>query len=144
MTGAAQRQGEPGARLDRLLAGDTAALARAISVLEAGGARASALSRQLQPHTGRAHVIAFTGPPGTGKSTLLSAYISVLRAREERVAVLAVDPTKRIALVKALAALAALPEPRTSSPADRITNPVRVRPVLHPPSPPITDSPGPL
>jgi len=77
----------------RLRAGDRATLARAISLLESGGEKAAALARRLQPHAGRAQVIAFTGPPGAGKSTLLSAYISLLRARDEAVAVLAVDPT---------------------------------------------------
>ena len=77
----------------RLRAGDRATLARAISLLESGGEKAAALARRLQPLAGRARVIAFTGPPGAGKSTLLSAYISLLRARDEAVAVLAVDPT---------------------------------------------------
>lgn len=44
-------------------------------------------------HVGRAHVIGITGPPGGGKSTLVSALIKQLRARGHTVAVVAVDPS---------------------------------------------------
>lgn len=96
MPEAAQESGLPPDQLTRLLAGDKAALARAISILEAGGSRAEALARRLRPEAGQAAVIAFTGPPGAGKSTLVAAYISALRARGEPVAVLAVDPSSPI------------------------------------------------
>ena len=96
MAQAAQDSGLPPDLFARLLAGDKAALARAISLLEAGGSRAEALARRLRPEAGRAAVIAFTGPPGAGKSTLVAAYIATLRARDEAVAVLAVDPSSPI------------------------------------------------
>ncbi len=78
---------------ERLLAGEPAALARALSVLERGGAEADGLAARLRPHTGHAVVVGFTGPPGAGKSTLIAAYVTALRAQGERVAVLAVDPS---------------------------------------------------
>lgn len=81
---------------ERLLAGEKAALARAISILEAGGDRAESLARRLRPKAGQAAVIAVTGPPGAGKSTLIAALISTLRARNEPVAVLAVDPSSPV------------------------------------------------
>jgi LAO/AO transport system kinase len=49
--------------------------------------------KTLYPHTGNAFLIGITGPPGVGKSTLVSQMVSDLRAREKRVGVLAVDPT---------------------------------------------------
>ena len=78
---------------ERLLAGDIATLARAISVLEAGGKAGDDLAARLRDHTGHARVVAFTGPPGAGKSTLINAYVSALRKRDEHVAILAVDPS---------------------------------------------------
>ncbi|MEM8837292.1 MAG: methylmalonyl Co-A mutase-associated GTPase MeaB [Pseudomonadota bacterium] len=78
---------------ERLLKGDVPALARAISILESGGPSADALSVRLRDHAGRARVIAFTGPPGAGKSTLVNAYVAELRQDNEPVAILAVDPS---------------------------------------------------
>jgi LAO/AO transport system kinase len=47
----------------------------------------------LYRHTGKAHVVGFTGPPGAGKSSLISRLIKEFRKREKRVGVIAVDPT---------------------------------------------------
>lgn len=49
--------------------------------------------RALWPHGGHAHIVGITGPPGAGKSTLVSALITGWRARGKTVAVLAVDPS---------------------------------------------------
>lgn len=92
MTEVAERS-RTDAPIDRLLAGDVAALARALSILETGGADADRMAARLRAHAGRAGVIAFTGPPGVGKSSLISAFIAGMRAQGERVAVLAVDPS---------------------------------------------------
>lgn len=77
---------------DRLLAGDTRALARAISLVERNDPSLPELLSELQPHTGRSYLVGFTGPPGSGKSTLVDAVIEVLRGRRKTVGVLAVDP----------------------------------------------------
>lgn len=76
-----------------VVAGSPAAAARLISLLENDGADAAGALRALHPHTGRAHVVGVTGPPGSGKSTIVNAAIAALRARGERVGVVAVDPT---------------------------------------------------
>lgn len=78
---------------ERVLAGELRALARAASLLEYDRRRGHDLLRDLFPRTGRAVKIGITGPPGAGKSTLVSALIRNLRARGETVAVLAVDPS---------------------------------------------------
>jgi LAO/AO transport system kinase len=77
----------------RLLEGDRRALARVLSLAEAGeeaGRRALAL---LYGHTGRAHTIGITGGSGTGKSTLTCALALELRRRGRTVGIVAVDPT---------------------------------------------------
>ncbi len=90
----------PGAALSplaqKLLTGDPRALARALSVVESGGERASALIGEILPHTGRAIVVGFTGAPGAGKSTLIDAFVRELRARGRTVGILAVDPSSPI------------------------------------------------
>jgi LAO/AO transport system kinase len=78
---------------ERLLAGDKRALARAISLVENDDPAGWELVREVYPHTGKAAVIGFTGPPGVGKSTLLGALTKIEREREHTVAVLSIDPS---------------------------------------------------
>lgn len=79
--------------VERVLAGDRRALARAITRVENGGPVGEAILAQLYPRTGRAHVVGITGPPGAGKSTLVNALTKVFRERDKRVAIVAIDPT---------------------------------------------------
>lgn len=74
-------------------AGDRRLIARAITALENSAGHAPALRAALAEEAGRAHVVGVTGPPGGGKSTLVSALIKALRARGQTVAVVAVDPS---------------------------------------------------
>src|ERR1700716_257521 len=78
---------------ERLLSGDKRALARAISLVENDDPEGWELVRQVYPHTGRAAVLGFTGPPGVGKSTLLGALTKLERERGRTVAVLSIDPS---------------------------------------------------
>jgi LAO/AO transport system kinase len=82
--------------VERLAAGDPAALARCISLMETGSAAADRIHRRIVPKTGRAAVLGFTGAPGAGKSTLIDALIAALRAQGRTVAVAAVDPSSPI------------------------------------------------
>lgn len=79
--------------VDRALAGDRAAVARLISLVEKGAPELPAVMEAVFPHTGRAFAIGMTGAPGAGKSTLVQALITQIRGEGHRVAVLAVDPT---------------------------------------------------
>ena len=76
-----------------LLAGDTRGVAKALSVVERGGREAEELLRGLRGCVGRARSVGITGAPGVGKSTLVQSLGLALLKREERVAVLAVDPS---------------------------------------------------
>jgi LAO/AO transport system kinase len=78
---------------ERLLAGDKRALARGISLVEDDDPAGWALVREVYPHTGSAAVVGFTGPPGAGKSTLISALVRHRRAEGREVAVLSIDPS---------------------------------------------------
>jgi LAO/AO transport system kinase len=79
--------------VERLLAGDPRAIARALSLVEDETREGEALLRAIHPATGRARSIGVTGPPGAGKSTLVDQLIGHARGRGHRVGVLAVDPT---------------------------------------------------
>jgi LAO/AO transport system kinase len=76
-----------------LLSGDVRALARAISLAEDRDPDAANLVARLQQHTGKAHLVGVTGPPGSGKSSLVDALVALLRERQKTVGVIAVDPT---------------------------------------------------
>jgi LAO/AO transport system kinase len=78
---------------ERLLAGDKRALARAISLVEDRDPLAYDVVRELYPHTGSAFVVGVTGPPGVGKSSLISALVRHVRAAETSVGVISVDPS---------------------------------------------------
>ena len=78
---------------EAVLRGSPQAVARLISLAETRPAEAVRELRTLHPHTGRGYVLGVTGPPGTGKSTLIDALIRALRHRGRRVGVVAVDPT---------------------------------------------------
>lgn len=82
-----------GSLTERVLAGDLRALARAASLIESDREGGRELLRDLFPRTGRAITIGITGPPGAGKSTLVSALIRTLREKGKTAAVVAVDPS---------------------------------------------------
>jgi len=84
---------DPDLLLAGLQAGNTAALARAISVVENGRPGFEQLLAQVHRSVGRARRIGITGPPGAGKSTLVERLITAYRHSGHRVAVVAVDPT---------------------------------------------------
>ena len=74
-------------------AGDTRALARAITLVENSDPLAYEVVRDIYPETGRAYTIGVTGPPGVGKSTLIGALVRHVRDQELSVGVITVDPS---------------------------------------------------
>jgi len=79
--------------LDGVRSGNRRATARAISLVENADPLGYAFLREVFPETGRSYAVGFTGPPGVGKSTLLSALVTLLRERELRLGVISVDPS---------------------------------------------------
>ncbi len=80
--------------VDDLLDGRRRALARTLSLVEDGSPDVlRTVVQRLHPRTGSARIIGVTGSPGVGKSTLTNVLAGALRARDRRVAVLAVDPS---------------------------------------------------
>jgi LAO/AO transport system kinase len=80
----------------QVLDGQRRAIAQALSLVENGGGEAQAILAALHPHTGRAHIVGVTGPPGSGKSTLVNALALHFRRGEGQprtVGIVAVDPT---------------------------------------------------
>jgi LAO/AO transport system kinase len=78
---------------ERLMAGDTRALARAIRMVEDRDPGIADLLRQVRERGGLARVVGVTGPPGSGKSTLCDQVIERWRAGGHQVGVIAVDPS---------------------------------------------------
>ena len=78
---------------DRVTAGEPRALARAITLIESGEAAGQELLARLRSGGGNARVVGITGAPGSGKSTLTDGLVAWARSRDERVAVVAVDPS---------------------------------------------------
>jgi LAO/AO transport system kinase len=65
----------------QVLSGRRRAIARAITLIENNGTDARDMLAALHPHTGRAHIVGVTGPPGSGKSTLVNALALHLRQK---------------------------------------------------------------
>jgi len=79
--------------LDKFLRGDIAALSRVISFVENQATGYQKLLARLYPRSGKAYKIGFTGPPGSGKSTIVDKLTSKLSKEGRTVGIIAVDPT---------------------------------------------------
>jgi LAO/AO transport system kinase len=88
-----RRSHSPSELFDAACAGDRAALARVLSLLERGDTVAREVGRLAYQRSGTGYTVGITGAPGAGKSTLTSALIRHIRQQEIEIAVLAIDPS---------------------------------------------------
>jgi LAO/AO transport system kinase len=88
-----RRNLSPTELFDAACAGDRAALARVLSLLERGDVVAREVGRMAYKRGGNGYTVGITGAPGAGKSTLTSAVIKHLRSMQLEIAVLAIDPS---------------------------------------------------
>ena len=79
--------------IDDFNAGKPAALARVVSIVENHRDGFEQILGSLHPRTGRARRVGLTGPPGAGKSTIISLLVKSFRDQGLTVGVIAVDPT---------------------------------------------------
>lgn len=84
---------DPIALVARAVSGERAAVAKLISLVEAGGSAALEAEAALHPHTGGTYTVGLTGAPGAGKSSLTAALVGRIRADGCEVGILAIDPT---------------------------------------------------
>ena len=82
-----------GGWLEGLLAGNKTQLGEALSLVEAGGENARKLLNRLHALGGRAQIIGITGPPGSGKSTMVNELALYFANRGKKVGIVAVDPS---------------------------------------------------
>jgi LAO/AO transport system kinase len=79
--------------VDGILKADSRSMARALSIIESGGHQAQEILKGIFSKTGRGVVIGVTGPPGSGKSTLVDKLAQAYRKQSKSVGIVAVDPT---------------------------------------------------
>ncbi len=79
--------------VEQMLAGSPQALARLITFVERDSPQVPQILQEVCPKAGNAYVVGITGPPGSGKSTLVDRLITISRSNDLKVGIIAVDPS---------------------------------------------------
>jgi LAO/AO transport system kinase len=78
---------------ERILRGDVRAASRLMRDIDDRMPNAMEELKNIYPNTGNAYIVGITGPPGSGKSTLVDKTVEILRKEGKTVGIVAVDPT---------------------------------------------------
>lgn len=79
--------------IEKVLAGETRFVARAITMVENGSPEAAELMKAVYPKTGRARIIGITGSPGAGKSSLVDKLAAFYKDKGEKIGIICIDPS---------------------------------------------------
>ena len=79
--------------IEKIINGDRKAAAKLITLVENNFSQAQEILKKLYNYTGNALVIGITGPPGSGKSTVIDKITKILRGQGKTVGIIAIDPT---------------------------------------------------
>jgi LAO/AO transport system kinase len=79
--------------VDKMLCGAEQSLSRLITMVEMDTPEVPDIMKRILPHTGKAYYIGVTGPPGSGKSTLVDRFTAIARSKGLSVGIIAVDPS---------------------------------------------------
>jgi LAO/AO transport system kinase len=79
--------------LENMASGSPVALARLMTLVERDGREVGPILEAIAPQLGHAFSIGVTGPPGAGKSSLVDSLITLMRAAQKTVGVVAIDPS---------------------------------------------------
>lgn len=79
--------------LDKMLSGDIAALSRVITLSENRNPSGEKILKEIDTRGRNSFILGVTGPPGSGKSTIVNSLINKFRAEGKKVGVIAIDPS---------------------------------------------------
>ena len=79
--------------MEQMLKGENVSLSRIISLVENESSQVPEIMKLISPHLGKAHRVGITGPPGVGKSTLVDKLTALMRKQDQKVGIIAVDPS---------------------------------------------------
>ncbi|MGI6485243.1 MAG: methylmalonyl Co-A mutase-associated GTPase MeaB [Thermoanaerobacterales bacterium] len=77
----------------QVLRGCKRSIAKIITMVEEQSSEATGILSNIYEHTGKAKIIGITGPPGSGKSSIVNQLTRLLRSKNKKVGIIAVDPT---------------------------------------------------
>jgi len=79
--------------IKKMIKGDRRALGKIITLMENDSSSSAYIIPKIHYLTGKAHIVGITGPPGSGKSSIVDKLISYYRNEGKKVGVVAIDPT---------------------------------------------------